>query len=279
MANRYPVVECARCLLSFCDEVVANVGASDDGTREALLGLGDSRIRLLEEPWDLGLREKGRLLSRETNRAMDLCRGDWVVYLQADEILHEDDIPELISMMEKCGRNPRIDGISFRYLHFYGSPHFVQDNPLKWYTRAVRAVRTARNIVSVGDALKFRRMAGGIARRIRETRSSIRVFHYGWARPPEMMVEKQRHLERFWHDDATLEKRFAAVDAGSIYSDTRHLVPFTGTHPAVMRDVVAEASWVFEPGIVKMPRWVRLGLEFMIHLFRKIAGKIWRKNA
>ena len=167
LSNGYPIVECVRSLLSFCDEVVANIGASNDGTREALIALGDSRVKLIEQPWDLSLREKGRLLSVETNRGMSNCTGDWIFYLQADEILHEDDIPLLVGQMNKYSSHPRIDGLSFRYLHFYGSPHFIQDNPLKWYTRAVRAIRTGRSLVSVGDALKFRRIEKKRIKRVR----------------------------------------------------------------------------------------------------------------
>ena len=43
-----------------------------------------------------------------------------------------------------------VDGLSFRYLHFYGGPRFVQDHPFRWYRRAVRAVKSGRGVVSVG---------------------------------------------------------------------------------------------------------------------------------
>ena len=272
VANGYPVAECVRCLLSFCDEVVANVGNSDDGTVEKLKALGDPRVTLVGDPWDLSLREKGLLLSRETNRAMERCRGDWVVYLQADEVLHEDDIAGLRKSLDENMSRPRVDGVSFRYLHFYGSPAYVQDNPLRWYTRAVRAVKTGRQIVSVGDALKFRRMEGGRARRVREVRSPFRVFHYGWARPPGVMLEKQKHLDRFWHDDRSLEERYAGMTAERIYSDTSHLVPFGGTHPVFMREAVAAANWRFEPRLDRRPRWLRLGTAFAVHPFVKLRG-------
>lgn len=278
LANGYPVLECTRCLLSFCDEVVANIGASDDGTREALEGLGDPRIKLVTDPWDLSLREKGRLLSRETNRGMEKCTGDWIVYLQADEIMHEDDVPLLLREMGEYSRHPRIDGISFRYLHFYGSPGYVQDNPLKWYTRAVRAVRTGRGLVSVGDALKFRRMVDGRARRVREAKSTARVFHYGWARSPEIMLEKQKHLEKFWHDDESLAKKYAGMTAKDIYPDTAHLVPFRGTHPAVMAGTVSTASWVFSPMLDSRPRMLRLGIALLRRPFAKLASRLWPKS-
>jgi len=272
LANGYPVVECVRCLLSFCDEVFANVGDSGDGTSGALEALANSRLTMLREPWDMGLREKGLLLSAETNRAMERCTGDWTVYLQADEILHEDDLPGLRSLLESRLSREEVDGVSFRYLHFYGSPRYVQDNPLSWYTRAVRAVRNGRGIVSVGDALKFRRMEGGKPRRLGEVRSQFRVFHYGWARSPEVMLAKQMNLDRLWHNDDALVERYAGMTAERIYSDVSHLVPFRGMHPAVMRGAVEEAAWKFEPKLSRMPRWLRLARECACRPFRKLRG-------
>ncbi len=275
LANGYPVRECVRCLLSFCDEVVANIGNSDDGTAEALREIAGGKLRLLEDPWDMSVREKGLAISRETNRAMERCGGDWIVYLQADELMHEDDIPLLCGLLRELQDREEIDGISFRYLHFYGDYRHIQDNPLRWYTRAVRAVRAGRGIASVGDGLKFRRFVDGHPRRLQEKRSHCRVFHYGWAKPAVLMLEKQRHLDRFWHDDAAIAKRYAGIAADRLLSDTAHLVRFAGTHPAEMRERVAAADWDFSPPTALRPRWLRLGLALLMHPFHKVMKVIW----
>lgn len=270
LANGYPVLESIRSMLPACDEIVANIGKSSDGTPEAVRGIGSPKVKLLEEPWDLSLREKGLLLSRETNRAMDYCTGDWIVYLQADEVLHEKDLPVLRETIEKVDSDRGVDGISFRYLHFYGSPWFYQDHPFKWYRRAVRSVRNDPAVRSVGDALKFRRLPGAAGarletppglrhRRVRVVRSAVTVYHYGWARPPEVMLRKQRHLDRFWHRDEDIDRRYAGMAAAEIYSDLGNLERFTGSHPAVMADYVGASAWPFESGAERQPpRWLRL---------------------
>ncbi|MEK7476726.1 MAG: glycosyltransferase [Candidatus Coatesbacteria bacterium] len=280
--NGYPLTESLRSLLPLCDEIVANVGRSDDGTLEAIAGLGVDRIRLLEEEWDLSLREKGLLLSRETNRALDAATGDWVVYLQADEVLHERDIEGLRDLMASCERRSsgcvrsHVDGIELGYFHFYGSTRFVQDNPFGWYTRAVRVVRRDPAIRSVGDALKFRRIEGGRSHRLRAVRSAARVYHYGWARPPEVMLKKQRHFDRFWHSDDEVARRYATIDARTIYADTANLVPFAGTHPAVMAERVAASTWAFDPGPrSRWPRWARIALLAVRHPLGKVLAR-WR---
>jgi len=274
--NGYPLAESLRSLMPLVDEIVANVGISDDGTLETIAGLGSDRIRLLEEEWDLSFREKGLLLSRETNRALDAATGEWVVYLQADEVLHEQDLDGLRALIAACHSRHDVDGIELGYLHFYGSPRFVQDNPFTWYTRAVRVVRRDPTIRSVGDALKFRRLEQGRPRRLRTVRARARVYHYGWARPPEVMLRKQKHFDRFWHSDGEIARRWATVDARTIYSDTANLVPFAGTHPAVMAERVAAATWQFDPERSALPRWARLALLAVLHPIRKTIARARR---
>lgn len=280
VSNGYPVVECVRSLLLACDEVVVNIGDSADGTREAVLGIGSPRVKLLESPWDMNLREKGLVLSQETNRAMRACGGDWVLYLQADEIMHEDDGAALRPLLERLAAEKSVDGVSFRYLHFYGTAGYFQDHFLKWYTRAVRAVRNDGSIVSVGDALKFRKKRDGTTSRLREFRSPLRVFHYGWARRPEIMLRKQKHLDRFWHDDDSLKKKYASASSGGIYSDLGNLMRFEGSHPSVMQEWIGANAWDFDPRIGKQPpRWVRLLLMVFIHPLNKARIRLWRSSA
>src|SRR3989449_6008349 len=70
----YPIVPAIRSILELCDEVVVNVGKSDDDTRDVVAALGDPRIRILDSAWDFS-RGSGAL-SHETNRAMAACRGE-----------------------------------------------------------------------------------------------------------------------------------------------------------------------------------------------------------
>ena len=277
VSNGYPVVECVRSLLLACDEVMVNVGDSADGTREAVLGIGSPKVALLEEPWDMDLREKGLVLSQETNRAMRACGGDWILYLQADEIMHEDDAAALRGLLERLARRESVDGVSLKYLHFYGTADYFQDHFLKWYTRAVRVVRNESCIVSVGDALKFRKVSGGRAARVREYRSKLRVYHYGWARRPEVMLKKQKHLDRFWHDDVSLREKYRETREREIYADLGNLGKFEGSHPAVMREWIEANRWDFDPMTGKQPpRWVRLMGIILIHPIRKAVVKFWR---
>jgi len=281
VSNGYPVAESIRSMLPLCDEVVANVGQSDDGTKEVILEINSPKIRLIEDPWDLNLRTKGLLLSCETNRAIDQCTGDWIIYLQADEVLHERDLEGLARLIRQANGKRNVDGLSLKYIHFYGSPRYYQDHFFKWYTRAVRVVRNDPAIRSVGDALKFRRVTNqGRARRLRMIKAKATVYHYGWARPPEVMLKKQREMEQFWYSDEVLREKYSALTAAQIYSDLGHLKVFTGDHPLVMQERVKAARWPFDPQLNRQPpSWLRLAGVFLWYpltrAYQKTVGRLF----
>jgi hypothetical protein len=74
-------------------------------------------------------------------------------------------------------------------------------------------------------------------------KSGGHYFHYGHARHPKMAAQRLREAARLWHDDATVEK-MCDRPAG-FYEDDQKVKPFIGTHPAVMRDIVAAADWTY----------------------------------
>ncbi len=83
----FPIVPAIRSVLEVCDEVVVNVGKSEDATRDLVASVGDPRVRILDSVWDFTL--KNEMISRETLKAMAACRGEWGIYIQADEVLEE----------------------------------------------------------------------------------------------------------------------------------------------------------------------------------------------
>jgi len=257
----YPLAESLRSLLPLVDELVVAVGDCDDGTWELVQGIGDPKIRAFRTVWDTGQGEN--VLSHETNKALDRCSGDWAVYLQADEVLHEDDLTVLRRDLERHHRG-RIEGLSLRYLHFYGSYGTVQDNPMWFYRRAVRAVRTGAGVRSVGDACGFFVIGPHGSRRLQRANSRARVFHYGWVRPPEVMARKQVNLMRLVDGPSVAEPAEAGRLAARIYDGRGHLRHFRGKHPAVMGERIGRCNWSFDPRIEEQPPdWLRLARVYL----------------
>ena len=52
----FPVEASIRSILPVCDEVVVNVGRSEDDTLGLVRSIGDPRIRILETEWDMSRR-------------------------------------------------------------------------------------------------------------------------------------------------------------------------------------------------------------------------------
>jgi len=253
----YPIQESLRSLLPLVDELIVNVGDGNDGTLEAVQSIGDPKIVVFRSTWDMTKRD-GLTLSEETNKALARCRGDWAIYLQADEVLHEEELPEVRAALARA-RHTRVEALSLRYYHFYGSYQTYKDDPRHWYRRATRIVRTGIGIESVGDACAFMVNERGTRRQPRRRRLSAHVYHYGRALPPQQMLHKQRNLESLyydqsWRDAHGLREDF---DPDRVYADRRHLRVFTGTHPAVMHPRIAAAALPVPRPDVVGPDWLR----------------------
>lgn len=246
----YPIVPAIRSILEICDEVVVNIGASDDGTRELVAALADPRVRILDTVWDLS-RGSGAL-AFETNRAMAACRGAWGVYIQADEVLHEDGAAILAAQVRAWDRDPEVEALLVDYLHFYGDFATVATDR-HWYRREARVVRLGRDIRSYQDAQGFR--VGPGLRRVRARGTGALMFHYGWARPPQSMRRKLVASQEIFPEAVG---RLRARATQETYDWTPLLRRFAGAHPRVAADWIAARRDAGRGGAVG-PRRFRLG--------------------
>src|SRR5204862_3950538 len=130
----FPIVPAIRSVLEVCDEVVVNVGKSEDETRDLVASIADPRVRILDTVWDFS--KGNRMISAETQRAMDACRGSWGIYIQADEVLHERGAHILRDMVREWDKDERGEGLLVKYLHFYGGVDGIATNR-RWYPREV----------------------------------------------------------------------------------------------------------------------------------------------
>jgi hypothetical protein len=227
-------------MLPLCDEVVVNVGLpDDDGTLALIKGIGDPRIRIVTESWDPTLRVGGRVLAVQTNMALYRCTGDWCLYLQADEVLHEDDCDRIRSSMVGSLRDPKTQGLLFDFLHFYGDYRTLVRS-YHWYRKEIRVVRNHLGIGSWRDAQGFR--LDGKKLWVRE--SGGRVFHYGWVRRDDVMGAKKRYQDSLHHgDEEEREKEEFRLEG---HLDPYLLGDFQGSHPRVMAGRVDEWSRRFD---------------------------------
>src|SRR5207248_10398945 len=98
-----------RWLLAVGDEVVVNVGRSEDETLALVRSIADPKIRIIETEWDMSRRNT--VLGYETLRAMRACIHPWGIYIQADEVLHERGVEELAAAIRRHDGDPRVEGL------------------------------------------------------------------------------------------------------------------------------------------------------------------------
>jgi len=237
----YPIVEVIRSALPIVDEFVVNVGQSDDGTLELIRTIGSDKIRIVESAWDDSMQKDGLLFSRETNIALSRCTGDWALYLQADEVLHEADYDAMQRALRDHLLNPSVLGFTFRYLHFYGD--YRSCNPW-FYHRAVRIIRNDGQVESCGDAVGFWLKADqGYLQSEHKDRlrpSGATIYHYGWVKAPRVLLDKIRYQSARHHGDqlGAEDARLLAKEAYE-FEDYDIMKNFSGSHPAVMADRVS----------------------------------------
>lgn len=236
----YPITEAIRSILPLCDEVVVAVGNSEDGTLELIQRINSPKIKIIQTVWDDSLREGGKVLAVETDKAFKAINpeADWAFYIQGDECLHEDGIPAIKAAMEKYIDNERVDGLLFNYRHFYGSYDYVGDSR-KWYRKEIRVIKNNLHIRSYRDAQGFRKDDGT---KLRVKPVDAYIHHYGWVKHPKDMMAKQQSFHRMWHDDEWVEKNVPKGEQFD-YSGIDSLQRFTGTHPDVMQERIQRINW------------------------------------
>src|ERR1700752_1294189 len=229
----FPIVPAIKSVLEVCDEVVVNVGRSEDDTRDLVASVRDPRVRIIDTEWDFT--KKNIMLSIETQRAMDACRGQWGIYIQADEVLHERGAHLLKEKVAEWDADPRVEGLLVKYLHFYGG--FDQTaTSRRWYRREVRCVRLGKDIRPYQGAQGFR--VGPDYRKIQARVTGAEMFHYGWARPAKAIKEKLEISKTIYPWAKERVERDIQARGGAL-EWIPLLKTFHGGHPAAAREWIA----------------------------------------
>ncbi|MGD9995023.1 MAG: hypothetical protein AB7S69_17110 [Salinivirgaceae bacterium] len=241
----YPVVEAIQSVLPLCDDFVVAVGNSEDETLELIKSISP-KIIIVETVWDDSLREGGRVLAVETDKAFQAIDADtdWCFYIQGDEVMHETYLEVVKKAMQEHLNNPRVDGLLFNYLHFYGSYDYV-GSASNWYPHEIRVVRNNKNIYSYRDAQGFRKDDN---QKLSVKAIDAYIYHYGWVKDPRAMQRKQESFHKLWHSDEWLDKNVAKAEVFD-YSHIDALEKFQGSHPQVMHERIAKLNWKFDHDI------------------------------
>ena len=235
----FPFFESVESLLPLVDELVINCGDSQDETQLICKSLAEKhvgKIHILNTVWENKNQTGGFQLKAQSDAAMKACRGQWLFYIQADEVLHENDYPQIQTAMAYADEIPEVDGLVFDYLHFYGNYAYTCKGR-NWYRREVRAFKNGRGIESFRDAQGFRK--GG--QRLQALPSQARVFHYGYVRPLASLKTKKQEMSQWWGETPPTETSEVTL------SRPIGLTPFRETHPHTMSKKISNNKILVDP--------------------------------
>ena len=234
----YPFVQSIKSALPLVDEFVIALGPCDDDTEAQINAIGDSKIRIIHTQWCENMRDRGYIYGQQKMIAQFNCTGDWCLYIEGDEVLHQDEIESIRSRLLKYKDVDEVEAMFFDFFHFYGDTNTLG---ISGYRRAPRIIKSSVRSYAP-DGLFFVVMDKNKKGRYpRAVHAGGSVYHYGHVRPKSKMAQKVTDVGQYWGDDDAQFDGYGQIDSAV-------LRPFTGTHPAIMQEWVAnEGESNFQP--------------------------------
>lgn len=273
----YPVIESILSILPICDEFIAVVGDSDDGTREAVEAIGSEKIRIIDTIWPQPIPKGGKTFADQSHIGLKACKGDWVFHIQSDEVVHERDLPAIKEAMHAHLNDVKVEGFLFNFLHFIGDYKHIQTTR-RLHRCEIRIVRNRKDIYPYKDSQGFRAyrsyehyQQNHKGRKLSVKDLNVPIFHYSGCRHPDLMLGKIKQFYKHYHTEQDVKRLFEKYITFDFYTLIDILEDFRGTHPAVMSNKVNSQDWEFAYNPAKSTFSMRHRL---LYYFEKLTG--WR---
>jgi len=239
----FPVVESIKSVLPLCDKFYIAVGKSEDDTLNLIRSIDKSKIVIIETEWNEKVSKGGSVLAEETDKAFGALPADtdWAIYIQGDELFHEQDYDSIRNAMKHYHNNNKVEGLLLNYLHFYGSYSYVAESYV-WYPKEIRVLKYNPTIFSYKDAQGFRK-AGNQKLQVKQIDATI--YHYGHVRPPKVMQDKFQNSSKFYHDDEWIKNTYPG-DSFDYLAHVGELKRFDSEHPKLIQPRIARLNWEFD---------------------------------
>lgn len=279
----YPFIESIKSILPLVDEFVIALGDNDthDRTETMVKDIKSDKIKIIHTRWDVKTYLHGTIYAHQTDLAKKVCHGDWLFYLQSDEVMHEKYLDTVYDTCKKWNDDLNVEGFLFHYTHFWGDyAHYIKSHA--WYPYEIRIIRNLPEIHSYSDAqsFKFIKDFDGVNYRTRDQVRRLRVrqldafiYHYGWVRPPSIMQSKNKVMAGYYHDKTKTESMHGNSAHHFDYGNMNHYPLFKETHPSVMNDFIEKFNWQkdlhyeknYKPfrAALKHEKWKYLALSLM----------------
>ncbi len=159
------IANCIHNLKRVVDEVIVVDTGSEDGTIQIAKDLG---AFVYEQKWENDF-------SKARNAALDQAKGDWIIFLDADEYFSEDSLPKVRSIIEQTHSKQSVNGI------LCGLVNIDTDNQkaIGSYDilRIFRNGKKYRFINRIHEEIRY----GGKALQCENKRDELMIIHTGYS--------------------------------------------------------------------------------------------------
>lgn len=263
----FPFIQSIQSILPICDEFVIALGRSKDKTEQLLLDLNEPKIKIIHTEWNENMQAKGFTYGQQKMIAQFACSGEWLFYLEGDEIVHENSLSHIKQMMLKYKDDDGVEALVFNYYHFYGNTNTYLDSPA-WYKQAPRIIKASVRSIAPDGLYWLVMDENDSNRKSRYPKAKVLdayMYHYGWVRPESAMIDKLNQVAGCWGDETGPDPKYRDIDKSILRE-------FTGSHPLVVKGFFAESKGLYEPD----PNYVLSRRDKRQHVkmkIEKISGK------
>jgi glycosyltransferase involved in cell wall biosynthesis len=233
----YPFTQSIKSILPIVDEFVVNVGKSDDNTFEMIQSIKSNKIRIIQSNWNDGMRERGYVYGQQKMIAQFNCTGDWVFYIEADEVYHEKELHKIIESMKLYKNDPKVEALVLDFYHFYGNANSVLDSP-GWYRSEARILKNSIRSYAPDGLFWLVLKTNKKGRYPRAKKIGVQCYHYGWVRSEEQMNLKSTKVNMYWNKNPNV------IDYSQI--DQSIITHFNGSHPEIIKDWLPKENGVYK---------------------------------
>lgn len=205
----YNFRETIESMFEFCDQVAVVDAGSDDGTKEVLWGINDSKLTvrfLLKEEWD---NQHGReKLSYFQNMASEMLTTDYQFLCQADEIVHEESYATIREAIKTDQ-----DGFMCTRINLWGDPWHELNVPLSRMPCSPQVIRLSKRgyktyddgeSISANPSFRFV--------------NDIRIYHMGFVRKREIMKSKIINMQTGVFEMSDYDEKLKGMDIFNPYA-------------------------------------------------------------
>jgi len=232
----YPFLQSIQSILSIVDEFVINVGLGEDETLNTIKSIKSSKIKIIQSIWNENMNSKGYIYGQQKMIAQYSCSGDWLFYIEGDELYHEKDLDHILEAMHKYKDTQEVEALAFKFHHFYGNRNSVLNSP-GWYRSEARIIKSSIRSYAPDGLFWVVLEKNRKGRYPKAKLLDIFCYHYGWVRKENQMNLKSKKVSKYWG------KKETKIDYSQM--DQKIITNFNGTHPSAIKTWLPKDNTLF----------------------------------